>query len=294
MSIEPRLMERRRTVAEDNAKRNVSRLLKFLASLLVLGAAVWLIFSPWLSVSQVDTVGISVSSANAILADRGVVAGTPMIRIGVDDTEQALLADPWIATAEISLDWPDRVSVEIVERTPVAWTQTADGWTRRALDGVALPSEPEPDPEMARIELPGLSPEEAATDPDMAAALEFVDTLPTRLQPGTIVYRHEGELWATVSDHQVRLGRGVEMAAKALSLQALLEKDLPQDAILVLIAPTNPAVTTPSVQTGGDGEAGEDAGAGQGTDEVTDDDGTGGSDGVEGTETGGDVVGDDG
>lgn len=294
MSIEPRLMERRRTVAEDKAKRNVSRLLKFLASLLVLGAAVWLVFSPWLSVSQVDAVGISVSRANSILADQGVVAGTPMIRIGVEDTEQALLADPWIATAQVSLDWPDRVVVEIVERTPVAWTQTADGWTRRAIDGAALPSEPEPDPDMARIELPGLSPGEAASDPDMAGALQFVDTLAPRLHPGTVVYSNEGELWATVSGHQVRLGRGVEMAAKALSLQALLEEELPEDAILVLIAPTNPAVTTPSSQTGEDDQVDGETGAGQGTEDVTDGDSAAGGGSGEGTETGGNQAGDGG
>lgn len=245
MSIDPRLSERRRTVAEDNAKRNVSRLLKFLVVLVVIGASVWLVFSPWLSVSQVDATGIATSEGHSILAEAGVVAGTPMIRISAAGTEAALLEDPWIAEADVTIDWPDRVSVVIVERTPVAWTNTTGGWTRRALDGVALPSGPEPDREMAWIDMPELGSGEAAPDADLLGALEFVDTLSPNLRSGTTVFHHEGEVWATVAGHQVRLGRGVDMAAKALSLQALLAEDLPEDAVVVLIAPTNPAYTTP-------------------------------------------------
>lgn len=255
MSIDPRLMERRRTVAEDKAKKNVSRLLKFIAFLVVVGAGVWVAFSPWLSIAQVDATGIEVSNANSILADKGVVAGTPMIRISVEETEHALLRDPWIASADVTLNWPDRVSVEVVERTPTAWTRTNEGWTRRALDGVALPSEGEPDPEMAWIDLPSLGSDEG--DPDMLGALEFVDTLPPRLHAGTTIYENGDEIWANVSGYQVRLGRGVDMSAKALSLQALLEEELPENATLVLIAPAYPAVTT-SADDAAVEEAGED------------------------------------
>lgn len=268
MSIDPRLMERRRNVAEDKAKRNVSRLLKFLVGLVVVGAGVWLVFSPWLSVSQVDTRGVAVSEANSILVDHGVVAGTPMIRVSASGTERALLDDPWIASAEVRLHWPDRVSVEIVERTPIAWALTSDGWTRRAGDGVALPSDPEPGDGMARIEMPELGPRDAPTDPNMLGALEFVETLAVRLRPDTVVYMDGGELWATVAGYEVRLGRGVDMGAKALSLQALLEQDLPADATLVLIAPTNPAVTS-----GSEGEDTDLGSEGEAEDVSTDDEG---------------------
>lgn len=277
MSIDPRLVERRRTVAEDNAKRNVGRLLKFLVASIVVGALVWLVFSPWLSVSQVDTTGITTSSGHSILVERSVVAGTPMIRISASGTEAALLEDPWIAEADVTIDWPDRVAVTIVERTPAAWTRTAEGWTRRAVDGVALPSGSEPDPDLAWIDMPELGSGEAAPPTDLLGALEFVDTLPSDLRPGTVVFHHEGEIWATVSGHQVRLGRGVDMAAKALSLDALLAEDLPEDAVVVLIAPTNPAYTTPRSRdtadeetTGGEIEPDADR---QGTDEEGGEDG---------------------
>jgi cell division protein FtsQ len=255
-------MERRQTVAEDNAKRNVSRLLRFLGALVAVGAAVWLMFSPWLSVSQVDTTGVSASSANAILADHGVVAGTPMIRVDVERAEGALLEDPWIAEAVIELHWPDVVTVDIVERTPVAWMETADGWSRRALDGVALPSEGEPDPEMAVIEMSGLAEVAAETTPDVIGALQFIDALPPNQREGTVVTTIDGEIWATVGGYRVRLGRAVEMEEKAASLVALLGEKPPVGSVLVLIAPTNPAVATPgsaSSEPTGDSEAGTGA-----------------------------------
>ncbi|MCZ6457671.1 MAG: hypothetical protein O6650_10540, partial [Actinobacteria bacterium] len=45
--------------------------------------------------------------------------------------------------------------------------------------------------------------------------------------------------------YQVRLGRPVEMGAKALSLIVLLREPLAENSILVLIAPTHPAVKLP-------------------------------------------------
>jgi len=274
VSIDPRLIERRQSVAEDNAKRNVGRLLKFLAVVVGVGALVWLAFSPWLSVSRVSTTGVGASEANVILADRGVTAGTPMIRVDVSATEAALLEDPWISDAVVELHWPDEVTVAITERAPVAWTMTADGWARRAVDGVPLPSAAEPDPEMAHIEMPELAEVAVATTPDMIGALEFVAALPESLQSGTVVTLRDGELWATVSEYEVRLGRAAEMRQKALSLVALLETTPPAGSIVVLIAPTNPAVRQPGAspaQTSSEeettGEVTEDGGEGGDVDE---------------------------
>jgi hypothetical protein len=246
MSIDPRLMERRKVVAEDKAKRNVTRLLKFLAFLVVVVSIVWLFFSPWLSVSQVETTGVSVSDTNAILADLGVVAGTPMIRVRAATTEQALSRDPWVADADVEVRWPNRVLVTVTEREPVAWARTAGGWSRRALDGVALPSASEPDDDMARIDLPDLSEDLATSSKELLGALQFVSALPARHHAGTLVTIQDGELWASVAGYQVRLGRPVEMGEKARSLNALLDQDVPEGSLLVLVAPTNPSYMAPT------------------------------------------------
>lgn len=273
MSIDPRLIERRKTVAEDHAKRNMSRLLKFLAVACLAGGAVWLVFSPWLSVSQVNVTGVAASDAYTILADSGVVAGTPMIRVSAANAEADLMADPWIADADVDLQWPDRVSVEVVERVPVAWAETAGGWARRAVDGVALPSADDPDATMVHVVMPDLADVAATTSPDLVGALEFAAALPSHLEEGTQLTVIDGELWATVSGFGVRLGRGVDMTEKARSLEALLSESLPKGSVIVLIAPTNPSVLTPqgaAAASKADSEesAGDEADAGGGNQEA--------------------------
>lgn len=246
MSIDPRLIERRKTVAEDNAKRNISRLLKFLLIVLLAGAVVWVAFSPWLSVSRVDATGISASSAHAVLAESGVRAGTPMILIDPESVERKLSRDPWIAEVTVSRDWPDLITVVVEERVPVAWVRTSDGWARHAVDGVALPSESEPDSSMGRVEMPELAAADGPASPELRGALEFMAALEPDLQEGAVVRIEDGELWAVVSGFDVRLGRATEMAEKALSLGALLEERLVAGSVLTLIAPTNPSVLAPS------------------------------------------------
>jgi hypothetical protein len=264
MSIDPRLMERRKTVAEDNAKRSINRLLKFLLLIVAAGALVWLLFSPWLSISQVTATGVEQSDTHAVLVDHRVTAGTPMILISAPAVEESLLRDPWVAEAELMLRWPNQVTVDIVERFPVAWARRGDGWTRRAIDGVALPSAEHPDDELPRIDMPGIGDDEATDSTEMLGALEFVANLDQRYHPGTAITFHEGEIWATVAGFQVRLGRADAMAEKALSLGALLQQDIPEGSTLVLLAPTNPAVMTPQEEPGaddderpGEGEEGE-------------------------------------
>lgn len=260
MTIDPRLAERRKAVAEDNAVRNVGRLLRFLALLVVAGALVWLALSPWLSVNQVRTAGIGTSDAHSLLVEHGVVAGTPLILLRPGEIEEALEADPWISEARVHLNWPDEVVVRVEEREPVAWFNTSGGWRWRDIEGVALPGPETPDPTMAQIQLPGLDDRDAGTSPVVLGAAEFVDNLPEELHETTFLRVVEGELWATVQGWEVRLGRPVDMAEKALSLVALLDEPLPEGATLILVAPTHPATDTPEAVAGdGDVVDGEQA-----------------------------------
>ncbi len=241
-------MERRRDVAEDRANRNIRRLVRFLAVVLVVAGGVWLIHSPWLSVSQVGVEGARQSDANATLAELGVVAGVPMYRIDSEAVAEVLSEDPWIDEVVVSKDWPNHVAVQIDERVPVAWALTSDGWSRRSLDGVAVPSQSEPNDRLAHIEMPELLSGGAVDSPLMLGALEFVEALEPDLQSGSIVTVFESELWATVGGFQVRLGRPVEMAEKARSLGALIGEDPAPGSVLILIAPTHPSVQAPTAE----------------------------------------------
>ncbi len=249
MSIDPRLQERRKEVAEDRARRKVSRLLKVWAGLAVAGLVAWVLLSPWLDVDSVDTGGVSASTAHTVLADSGVVVGRPLILIRADEVEAALEDDPYVADADVSVDWPDRVVVRVEERHPVAWVESAGGWAHRAADGVELPSPEQPDDTKAWIRLPSLADADATSSRALLGALEFVSRLPEELRVATTVrMRPTGELWAEIPEFDVRLGRPTEMEAKALSLVAMLEEKPPRGSLLTLIAPAHPSYTPPQSQ----------------------------------------------
>ena len=274
--MDPRLLERRQAVAEDSARRNVGLLLKFLVTVIMAGILVWLAFSPWLSVSQVRTAGIVASNANEILAANRVVAGRPMIMLRPEAVERALELDPWIRRARVHLEWPDEVIVRVDERVPVAWFQTAGGWARRDIEGLAVPGPNSPDDTMPWIRLPALDDVDAESSVFVLGAAEFVASLPDSKHFGITMRVEGGEMWAVVDGYQVRLGRPVEMGAKALSLIVLLREPLAENSILVLIAPTHPAVKLPGtppvsleeVDENRDGEV-EQSGSGNSNSETT-------------------------
>jgi cell division protein FtsQ len=244
-SIDPRLADRRKEVAEDRARRNIKRLLRLMIFLGTIGLVVWLFLSPTLSADEIDIAGVGSSRAGEILEEELVVMGRPLILIRAGSIEERLLADPWIKSADVDIDWPNRVAVTIEERSPVAWVETAGGWARRAVDGVALPGTDVPDDTMAHVMLPGVSDSDIYESFELTGSLEFVAALPVSMSSNAVLEERSGELWAIVSGFEVRLGRPVEMKAKALTLATLLQENLPPGAEINLIAPTNPAVSAP-------------------------------------------------
>lgn len=257
MTIDPRLVERRVEVAEDRARRNIRRLLRFLLVVAVLGALVWLFLSPTLSARSVEISGVGASDARQILADHAVVPGRPLVLIRPDTVQTALLMDPWVKDAVVDVDWPNSVTVTITERTPIAWVETSEGWTRRAVDAVVLPGPDVPDDSMGQIRLASYNDTTVLEAPELSAALRFLDEMPVALSSGAVVEIKEAELWAVVGGFQVRLGRPTEMEEKALSLAALLGQDLPVGSVINMIAPVNPAVIPPEGASGEDGSGEE-------------------------------------
>jgi cell division protein FtsQ len=266
MTIDPRLAERRHEVAEDRARRNINRILRLLALIALIGGTVWLLLSPTFSVEALDVSGVQSSDTRSVLSAHKVVEGRPLILIRSGAVEAQLLEDPWVREASVSLDWPRRVVVAVAERTPVAWVETGGGWARRAVDGVALPGETQPDDTMGHIRLASVSEGDAEESQLVLGSLEFIDTLPVSLGSNAVVEVRSGELWAVVGGFEVRLGRPVEMADKALSLATLLLEPLEEGSLINMIAPTNPAVVPPGASDGSDPAAGE-GGTGQGGDD---------------------------
>ena len=97
----------------------------------------------------------------------------------------------------------------------------------------------------AGTELPTLR---AQAEVAKLAGLAFLAELGPLQFPGALVEQRQGELWAEIGGHLIRLGRPVDMEAKARALYALLGRGIADGAAISLVAPTRPAVYLDNAQ----------------------------------------------
>ena len=248
--MDPRLVDRRRRVAEDRARSNLGRLMWTLVVLALLAGAVWLLQSPFLSVARIEVEGAARVEARSVLATREVVEGRPMVLLDIAGAQAALEAEPWVSRATVARDWPTTVVVEVAERVPGAVVEFADGPFLLAQDGTVLEPLGERSPDLPLARFPDTRSGEAGRD--VAGAVEFLVSLPQQRQGDAQVTQGGDGLVATVSGFEVRLGRSSDMHDKALVTAELLDAGLEEGSIITVVAPASPAVLAPGAGDQGD------------------------------------------
>jgi cell division protein FtsQ len=248
--MEPRVAERRRTVSEDRARRRLRWILLAIVVVAVVTFGFWLIRSPFLSVSSLDVSGAERSDPNAALAGLGIGVGTPTIDVRASEIERVLEADAWVASVDVSVAWPGSIVITITERVPVAPVRAGDSWVMVSQEGTVLEevsgvSEEAP---IVDIDVGSVAVGAALDDPYVSGSMVFVSALTPDLKTGAVLYREGDALYATVAGHTVRLGRPVDLEAKATVLGTLIDSGLVEGASIDLIAPLRPAVTNPQPQ----------------------------------------------
>lgn len=73
-----------------------------------------------LSVRQFEVTGVKRMNSLDIYAQIATEEGTPLLLVNLDEVRDRLLGHGWIADARVSRRLPDMLSVDIVERVPVA------------------------------------------------------------------------------------------------------------------------------------------------------------------------------
>ena len=242
MTMDSRLQERRREVAEDRARVDVRRVVWLLVVLGSVGAAVWLVTSPMLSVRTISTFGATNAQVSRVLAAERVVEGRPLVAIRSASVAEALEADPWVRFAGVELIFPSHVEITIEERIGVAWVPMSSRWGLVADDGVLVAYSPQPTNEADGVQIRtsdvGLG--VRIEEPDVLGAVVFLIALPDDLARRTSIHLRDGELWARVGERDVRLGRPIDMDAKASALEAIIGSAPP--GVIDVIAPARPAV----------------------------------------------------
>lgn len=240
--VDPRLAERRRTVAESNARRRLRRMFWALVVVSFVGAVGWVAQSPWFSIAHIAVSGVESSDTYRMLDTAGVVEGVPLITVAPGRIEEILEEDPWVVEATVRRVVPDAIEIAVEERIPFAWVQTGSVWTVIAGDATALRTDPEPDGPTLILEASVIERGSRFGDRRVTGGLTFLAGLPVQTRNQTSLFEQSGELWATVAGMNVRLGLTTEMKEKAAALVAILDEGIPAGSMINLVAPTRPAV----------------------------------------------------
>ncbi len=248
--MEPRVAERRRSVSEDRARRRLRWILTAIVLVAVVALGFWLVRSPLLSISTVEITGAERSDPAAALDDLGIGVGTPTIDVSAAAIERAVSADVWVAAVDVSVTWPGSITIAVSERRPVAPVRAGDDWMLVSEDATVL--EPvtgvSKDAAIVDIDLGRVVPGTVVDDEFVRGSITFISALRPDLLAGTVLFREEDGLFATVQGHRVRLGRPVDLEAKATVLASLIDSGLDEGVSIDLIAPLRPAVTNPLPQ----------------------------------------------
>ena len=253
-TVDRRIAQRRRSVSEDRARHRLRRLLGLLMLAALLGLGVWALRSPLLSIREISVVGVQQSSPQSAVSAVGLETGTPTISVDGAALQRALMLDPWIDDATVTVSWPGRVEIDIREHIPIAYVAGSEGdWLWATADGHAVATVAEPPREAPVVEISSAGRAgDTITDAAILGGLEFFGALPPELASEATVVLEGEELWARVVGYDVRLGRPAEMTAKAVALEALLAAEVAPGASLDLIAPRRPAVANSQRQPEGE------------------------------------------
>jgi cell division protein FtsQ len=88
--------------------------------------------SPRFAVTEVDVVGQSRRTAEAITAESGVTSGANIFSLDLDGARAKILADPWISQATLARRLPGTILVQVTERKPAALVALGDTYLATA------------------------------------------------------------------------------------------------------------------------------------------------------------------
>jgi len=161
-----------------------------------------------------------------VISAAGLDGDVNVFHVDTRAAEAALLADPWIRSADVRRRLPHGLVIHVDERVPVL----AVGGHGFAADGTDLPGADLAGLPLARATT-GEVPEERIP---VAAAASGALTPALRADVGYVVIAPDGELSLRLEDGPtVRWGTGGDVAAKAAALEALLRYADERDRVML-------------------------------------------------------------
>jgi hypothetical protein len=231
--------------------RRWGRVLAATGVLLVAAAAV-VLHSPWMSVRQIEILGATHADVAGRLAAAGVGKGAIMLWVDTGRIEAEVAEDPWVREVRVERIFPSRLVVEVLEQTPALWVRGEETWMLVARSGRVVEAASTAGEGLLRAEVwyADHRPGEDVDDPAWGQLVELALALSPELAARARVTSEGGELWIEADGYRARLGPAEDLADKGRVFEALLGSDLPEGAVIDLVSPTRPGITTPDSTQG--------------------------------------------
>lgn len=139
---DPRIHERRVTVARQIGRSRRRKLVAAAAVVLVGGSGFALVHTSIFGARHVIVKGAPRVSTAAVIRAAGLAAHPPLVDLDAAVIARRVERLAWVATAAVRIGWPSSVSIRLTERIPVATVRTSTGYaecdvTGRVLEDIA-------------------------------------------------------------------------------------------------------------------------------------------------------------
>lgn len=231
------LEERREATRRQRKWRRVRRIIYAVLALVLAIVLAWLVwFSDVLVAKQVKVTGNATVSQLRVQRVAQVPMGKQLMRLDLQAIRARVETMPAVRSANVSRSWPQSVSIEVVERQPVAVINRGSGLQAMDEQGVLFRRYPERPKDLPLVRTEPDTKTEAlveagkvigALPPDIAKRVDFVevktiDQISLRLRNGRVV------VW----------GSAAQSADKADVLAVLIKKDVREIDVSVPGRPT--------------------------------------------------------
>lgn len=250
---DPKIRARRIEVQRDAGRKRLRRLAIAGCIAGILAGLYALTLTPLLDVDDIRVDGATRTGTDAVLAAIDIRRGDALLTADVGGAADALAELPWVERAEVRRSWPGAISIELVERTPVAAIAAeGGGWVLVDRAGRQLAVEPEPALELVRVAGARIEPRLGRAAGDAYdGALDLAAVVPASLRGriGALWPQADGAVEATVTiadgrTATVRFGTADQLESKLVALAAVLERaDLANVRVIDLRVPGAPALT---------------------------------------------------
>lgn len=225
--VEPRIVERRRTVLEAQRRRRRRRWVALAAVLAVVAATVGLAWSPVLDVDRVVVEGVDVVAPDEVREASGVRSGDHLALVDLAAARDGIRSLPWVASASVTRSWPGTVRIRVVEEVPLLRVRRGDTEVVASGTGVVLPEVPDAEA-LPLLDVVGIDPGGVDRLPEqMEPMLALYARMPEPLRAVLSAGRLDdtGSMWFDLADGAtVRFGPVEDVPAKLAAVQAFLEQ----------------------------------------------------------------------